>query len=87
MQINVLDARNRLSQVIKAAQAGEDVVIANRGRALVRLVPVASQPAAAEPGRVEGVLGWLAGHPLPEAGRRRAAEIDAAVQAGRDAWD
>ncbi len=31
MQVNVLEAKNRLSQLIRAAQAGEDVVIANRG--------------------------------------------------------
>jgi hypothetical protein len=33
VQVNILEAKNRLSRLIKAAQAGEDVVIANRGRA------------------------------------------------------
>ena len=31
MQVNIPEAKNRLSLLIKAAQAGEDVVIANRG--------------------------------------------------------
>ena len=40
VQVNVLEAKNRLSQLIRAAQAGEDVVIANRGAPVARLVPV-----------------------------------------------
>ncbi|MGV8880910.1 MAG: type II toxin-antitoxin system Phd/YefM family antitoxin [Rhodoglobus sp.] len=38
--VNILDARNNLSQLVAAATAGEDVVIAKRGRPVVRLVPV-----------------------------------------------
>ena len=38
MQVNILEAKNRLSLLIRAAQAGEDVVIANRGEPVVRLV-------------------------------------------------
>ena len=84
MQVNVLDARNRLSQLIKAAQAGEDVVIANRGRPLVRLVP--ALPAGEPVGSVAGVLGQLALRPLPPECRRSAAALDAAIAAERDAW-
>ena len=40
MKVNVLEAKNRLSQLIRAAQAGEDVIIANRGEPVVRIVPV-----------------------------------------------
>ena len=47
MQVNILEARNRLSQLIKAAQAGEEVVIANRGEPVARLVPVMVTGAAA----------------------------------------
>jgi prevent-host-death family protein len=39
MQVNVLEAKNRLSQLIKSAQAGEDVVIANRGEPVVSWCP------------------------------------------------
>ena len=45
MQVNILEARNRLSQLIKAARAGEEVVIANRGEPVARLVP--AMPTAA----------------------------------------
>lgn len=38
-QIDVYEAETRLSQLIDAALAGEDVVIARGGRPLVRLVP------------------------------------------------
>lgn len=38
-QVSVHEARNRLSQLIKDAQAGEDVVIASHGKPVVRLVP------------------------------------------------
>ena len=38
MQVNILEAKNRLSLLIRAAQAGEEVVIANRGQPVARLV-------------------------------------------------
>ena len=40
MQMNVRAARSQLSKLIAAAEAGEDVVIARRGRPAVRLVPI-----------------------------------------------
>ncbi|MCU0968509.1 MAG: type II toxin-antitoxin system prevent-host-death family antitoxin [Rubrivivax sp.] len=83
MQVNILDAKNRLSQLVKAAQAGEEVVLANRGRPVARLVGIADgrEPAAS------GVVAWLREHPLPAHARRSAAEIDADLQAERGAWD
>ena len=88
MQVNILEAKNRLSLLIKAAQAGEDVVIANRGEPVVRLVP-ARAPAAvkANRGSAPAILDWLDGHPLPAYARRSAEEIDAAIAAERSAWD
>jgi len=47
MQVNMLEAKNQLSRLVKAAQAGEEVIIANHGVPAVRLLPVAS----AEPER------------------------------------
>ncbi len=38
------EARSRLSKLVKAALAGEDVVIANHGKPVVRLVKLADQP-------------------------------------------
>lgn len=88
MQVNILEAKNRLSQLVKRAQAGEEVVIANRGVPVARLVP-AEQPPAQEPplGSAERILDWLARHPLPEYCRRTAEEIDADIAAERAAWD
>lgn len=37
----MLDAKNRLSRLVKEALEGEDVVIASNGEPMVRLVPVA----------------------------------------------
>lgn len=37
MQVNILEAKNKLSHLVKRAQAGEEVVIANRGVPVVRL--------------------------------------------------
>ena len=47
MQVNILEAKNRLSQLIKSAQRGEEVVIANRGEPVARLVPAGKPSSAA----------------------------------------
>lgn len=40
MQVNMHDAKTRLSELVAAAEAGEDVVIARGGKPAVRLTPV-----------------------------------------------
>lgn len=88
MQVNILEAKNRLSQLIKSAQAGEEVIIANRGEPVARLVPAgAAAGAPAETGSARAILDWLKNHPLPPYARRSADEIDAAIQEERDSWD
>ncbi len=42
MRLNILEAKNRLSELVRAARAGTEVVIAKNGRPMVRLVPVAA---------------------------------------------
>lgn len=81
MLVNILEAKNRLSQLIKAAQNGEDVVIANRGSPVARLVRI---PAGARGDR--DLLGWLGAHPLAAHAQRTGAQIDAAIDLERDAW-
>jgi prevent-host-death family protein len=49
MQVNILEAKNQLSKLVKAATAGEDVVIASNGTPLVRLVPITNP---------RGLLAW-----------------------------
>jgi prevent-host-death family protein len=88
MKVNVLEAKNRLSQLIKAAQAGEDVIIANRGEPVVRLVPVGKNEEEELPrGHPKRILAALEKYRLPEHLRRSKEEIDADIQAERDAWD
>ena len=38
MQVNILEAKNRLSELVKAAASGEEVIIANRGKPVAKLV-------------------------------------------------
>ena len=55
MQCNMLEARNQLSKLVQAALAGEDVVIANKGVPVVRLVKVGTQKSARKPGAWQGL--------------------------------
>ena len=87
MQVNILEAKNRLSQLIKSALNGEEVVIANRGRPVVRLVPADKEPTGSAQGSAEGILDWLRKHPRPTHSRRSAEEIDADIEAERKSWD
>ena len=88
MQVNILEAKNRLSQLIKSVQAGGEVVIANRGEPVARLVSAREIPAAtAGTGSARAILDWLDGHSLPDYARRSAEEIDTAIEAERHSWD
>lgn len=55
MQFNMLEARNQLSKLVQAALAGEDVVIANKGVPVVRLVKVGARDVARKPGAWSGL--------------------------------
>lgn len=93
MQVNILDAKNRLSQLIKTAQSGQEVVIANRGQPVARLVAVtqvaqALQRDGIQPPRAPGgLLQWLHDHPLPPHAQRSHAAIEAGIEAERASWD
>ena len=83
MQINILESKNRLSQLVRLAQQGEEVIIANRGIPAVKLVPV--NPASDTD--QHDILTWLDNHPLPQALRRSGQEIDDALVQERQGWD
>ena len=86
MQFNVLEAGRRLPQLIRAARAGEDVVIAENGEPVARLVTASHPPASAgEAGLGSTILAWLEQHPLAEKHRRSPEEIDAAIEVERAA--
>lgn len=40
MEVSIRELRNSLSEYLKRAQAGEDVVITSRGQAVARLTPI-----------------------------------------------
>ena len=88
MQINILEARNRLSQLIQAVLAGNKVVIANRGNPVVELIPV--QDDVDDAGIVTPAKGfneWLAENPVPERLQRSHDEIEESIRTERSAWD
>jgi prevent-host-death family protein len=88
MQVNILEAKNRLSQLVRLVQSGEDVVIANRGEPVARLIPAGKTSATPiGTGNGERILDWLERHPLPAHARRSAEEIDAAIEEERASWE
>lgn len=94
MQVNVLEAKNRLSELLRSAERGEEVVIANRGRGVARLVRLDSEAATAtaEPGHAATFVAWLDQHPWPASATKhskahRHAEIQARIEAQRSAWE
>lgn len=44
MKVNILEAKNQLSKLVKAAVAGEEVIIASNGEPQVRLSPCVASP-------------------------------------------
>lgn len=90
MQVNILQARNNLSQLIKLVQADDEVIIANRGAPVAQLVAIKSKPdhqAAVLPIALTGIVAWLKLNPLPKHLQRRHADIQAGIDAERAAWD
>lgn len=67
-QVNLYEAKTHLSQLVKEAAAGREIIIANAGEPVARLVPLAAErPAQREPGRLKGQI-WMSDDfddPLP----------------------
>lgn len=57
MQLSVSEARSRFSELIVAAERGEEVVIARRGVPAVRLVPIFA-PRPIRLGLLEGAVSF-----------------------------
>ena len=56
MQVNMLEAKNQLSKLVQAALAGDEVIIANHGKPMVRLVKLAAQPKTRGYGAWKGLI-------------------------------
>jgi prevent-host-death family protein len=55
VQVNMFDAKSQLSQLVKAALAGEEVIIASHGKPQVKLVPCRSSPGLRGAGSLSAV--------------------------------
>ena len=56
----MLDAKSQLSRLVKAALAGEEVIIASHGKAQVKLVPCAGAAGLKQPGGLAALSSNLA---------------------------
>jgi prevent-host-death family protein len=65
IQVNVQEAKTRLSQILAQAENGEDVVIARDGTPIARLVPIGPPPPRSV-GFVAGSVQESFFEPLPE---------------------
>ncbi|HUI27904.1 MAG TPA: type II toxin-antitoxin system prevent-host-death family antitoxin [Candidatus Kryptonia bacterium] len=57
-QFNVAEAKTRLSQLVRKALAGEEIIIAKDNRPLLKLVPL-SRRQQRKPGTAKGQV-WMA---------------------------
>jgi len=53
-KVNIYEAKTRLSQLVDAAAAGEEVVIARAGRPMVRLTRLEKKPRKRRLGLLDG---------------------------------
>lgn len=67
-QVNLYEAKTQLSQLVKEAAAGAEIIIAKAGEPMARLVPLAPEPKPKrQPCRLKGQI-WIAedfDDPLP----------------------
>lgn len=55
-QVNIHEAKSRLSQLVARAEAGEEIIIARANKPVVRLVPVKQPPVARQVGEARGMV-------------------------------
>ena len=71
MNIPVSDAKGLLTDLIKRAEQGEEIVLTRHGRAVARLVAIKIFP-----------IGFYAGHPEASEGAEQRREIASAIRRG-----
>ncbi len=64
--VNLHEAKTHLSELVGAASAGEEIIIAKAGKPLARLVPL-ENPEPRQPGLAKGRVTDAFFEPLPEA--------------------
>ena len=53
-KVNIYEAKTRLSQLVEAAAAGEEIVIARAGKPVARLMPLRERAEPRKPGCLKG---------------------------------
>jgi prevent-host-death family protein len=81
MQYNVLEARNQLSKLIDAATNGEEVVIAMRGKPVIRFVVIDDEPKL---GSAERLAQWFEANPPRH--RRSREEAEDEIREAKSGW-
>lgn len=81
---NIYEARDSLSRIIAESERGEDVVIAKRGRPVVRVVPVED---STPPMTCARFAQWLSDDPLPARLRTPSEEIAERIRENRASWE
>ncbi|MFT4049321.1 MAG: type II toxin-antitoxin system prevent-host-death family antitoxin [Solirubrobacterales bacterium] len=87
MQVNTLEAKNQLSRLIEAALAGEEVVIARRGKPAVRLQPIIDDAIEQTPGNPAWIAEFFKNYKPDPAWAMTSEEIDAHLAEEDAAWD
>jgi len=59
-QFNIAEAKSHLSELVRKAMLGEEVVIARDNKPLIRLVPVVTAGQARSPGSAKGLITHIA---------------------------
>lgn len=64
MELNIYEAKSKLSQLVERAMAGEEVIIAKAGKPMVKLIPIEPAPKRAL-GSAKGAIGFTKGWNAP----------------------
>jgi len=75
MQISVTDAKGQLSDLVRRAEAGDEVVLTRHGQPAVRLVPVRARPDAATLHALVGAVRAVAARTVPGADAARSQDF------------
>ena len=60
MQVNIAQAKARLSELVKKAMLGEEVILAKNNKPLLRLVPIAPVQTTRKPGSARRDIPFIA---------------------------
>jgi len=65
MDVSVAEAKNQLSQLVRAVESGEEVVITRNGRPVAQLVPAPAKRRKVRLGSMRGRIRFLPGSDAP----------------------